>query len=170
MRPIIRKEVRFSLLGLNFSLTQLRGSTYPGIRVVKVEAYNGKQHNTKVTIEIDNALISKPELRLNEGVVRRVCLYNRLDLNTIIPNTLNISRRGIENTIVRFNRSGYDFNEDDLEFKGGLLCAKESSLGYFGELALNPYNDAYRLISEDGTIGILTENETRILIEESLNV
>lgn len=193
--PVIRKHVLFSLEGKNFSLTELRGSVYHGIEIISIEPFFPKPtptakldhvfnrhgivrerwtndpnvHNTKLVLKVDTWKILDEWQHREERFVERICFYNRLDLNDIIDVNTRIQRREIDYVMGKLNEQGYDFTEDDLEFRDLVLSAKETSLGYIGQLFDNPYYDAYRLISEDGLTGIMSEDNTRILIEESLN-
>ena len=163
--PQLRKKVRFSFEGKNLSLFELKAAVLEGDSFFKIEKQNDGIHNTKLTIYIDDPVSLPCGCGESEGV-KRVIFYNRLDLNKIIPADLEISLRVIGKTIADLNKLGYDFTEDDLEFSRGLLVAKETSLGFFGELKNNPYLRDWVLLIEGTDLRIMTEHNKAILIEE----
>lgn len=163
--PQLRKKVRFSFEGKNLSLTELRGSVLDGKSFYSVEPHVGGIHNTKLIINLTETDL--PEYL--EGVsepTKRVVFYNRLDLEDIVPKDMEISLRDIGTTIRELNRLGYDFTEDDLEFRHGFLAAKATSLGYYGELRDHSYLRDWILLIENSNLRILTEGNRTILIEE----
>lgn len=183
--PIIRKEVLFSLAGKNISLTELRGSTYVGLRILSVEALeptpnrlrksrqildlvstDEQTHNTRVIVEVDTWKISDERLRNNQRFVKRICFYNRLKLEDIVPPDLQIPILSLTSTLAFFKAKGYDFTEDDLYIEDAKIYAKETSLGYYGNLAHNTYLRTPMLIDENSSFYILKDDSSRILLKE----
>lgn len=163
--PQLRKKVRFSFGGKNLSLTELRGSVLDGEEFFSVEPHKGGIHNTKLIIYLADEGQDSFN-REDNTPVKRVVFYNRLNLKDIIPSDFQISLRDIDSTIRELNRLGYDFNNDDLEFRHGFLAAKAMSLGYHGELRDNPYLRDWLLLIENSNLRILTEENRTIFIEE----
>lgn len=163
--PQLRKKVRFSFEGKNLSLTELRGSILDGKSFYSIEPHEGGIHNTKLIITL-----IEPDLpEYLEGVSepkKRVIFYNRLNLEDIIPKEFEISLRGVETVIRELNSLGYDFTTDDLEFRHDFLVAKETSLGFYGELRNHNYLRDWLLLIENSDFRILTEANRTILIEE----
>lgn len=163
--PQLRKKIRFSFEGKNLSLTELRGAVLKGESFYSIEPHEGGIHNTKLIITLEDPDL--PEyLEETREPMKRVIFYNRLNLADIIPRDYEMSLRRIETTIRELNRLGYDFTEDDLEFRHGFLAAKATSLGFYGELREQPYLRDWILLSENSNARILTENNHTILIEE----
>ncbi len=163
--PQLRKKVRFSFEGKNLSLTELRGSVYAGKRFYSIEEHKGGIHNTKLILFLEDQEKVTCDCDADNSP-KRVAFYNRLDLRDIIPPDFEISMRGIEITIRELNNLGYDFTEDDLEYRHGFLAAKPNSLGYFGDLRDNPYLRDWLLLIENSDFRILTEDNRTIFIEE----
>lgn len=186
--PIIRREVLFSIEGKNISLTDLRGSTYVGIEILSVELFeskpspltrvrralklppnNIKAHNTRVVVQVDTWKILDRSQWKNERYWQRVCLYNRLDLKDIVPEDLEIPVHSLPVTLEFFKSKGYDFTEDDIYIEDFIIYAKETSLGYYGDLSDNAYYNRPRLISEDRQHLIIVNDSKRIDIKENGN-
>ncbi len=186
--PIIRKEVLFSVAGKNISLSDLRGSTYVGLEVLSVEVFeskpaslavvrrllklppnNVKAHNTKVVVRVDTWKILDRAQWKTDRYIDRVCLYNRLDLKDIVPADLEIPVHSLEVTLQFFKDMGYDFTEDDIYIDNFTVYAKETSLGYYGDLTDNAYYNRPRLISEDRQHLIIVNDSKRIDIKENGN-
>ncbi len=186
--PIIRKEVLFSVAGKNISLSDLRGSTYVGLEVLSVEVFeskpaslavvrrllklppnNVKAHNTKVVVRADTWKILDRAQWKTDRYIDRVCLYNRLDLKDIVPIDLEIPVHSLEVTLQFFKDMGYDFTEDDIYIDNFTVYAKETSLGYYGDLTDNAYYNRPRLISEDRQHLIIVNDSKRIDIKENGN-
>lgn len=186
--PIIRKEVFFSIEGKNISLTDLRGSTYVGIEILSVESFeskpssltrvrqalkllpnNIKTHNTRVVVQVDTWKILDRNQWKNDRYQQRVCLYNRLDLADIVPEDLEIPVHSLSVTLEFFRSKGYDFTEDDIYIEDFVVHAKETSLGYYGDLSNNVHYNHLRLISEDRKHLIIVNDSNRIIIKENGN-
>lgn len=163
--PQLRKKVRFSFEGKNLSLYELKGAVLAGDSFFSIEKHEGGIHNTKLIIYTEDPAELPCGCGMSSGE-KRVIFYNRLDLNNIIPKDMEISLRDIESTIRSLNALGYDFTEDDLEIKYGRLQAKETSMGYYGELADNPYLRDWLLLIENTDFRILTDQDHTIFIEE----
>lgn len=147
--PEIRRRVLFSLEGKNISLTDLRGGTYPGIKILSVEEIHTRNYNTKVILKIDSWKISYENQRKPERYVERVIFYNRLNMSDILPQGLTIPINNMESVLRFFDSKGYDFTEDDIGISGGRLVVKPNSLGYYGEIGDQKYIGYSRLITED---------------------
>lgn len=163
--PQLRKKIRFSFEGKNLSLTELRGAVLKGESFYSIEPHEGGIHNTKLIITL--AEPNLPDyLEETYEPTKRVIFYNRLNLEDIIPKDYELSLRNINTTIKELNRLGYDFTTDDLEFRFGFLAAKETSLGFYGELRDHQYLRDWILLGENSNARILTESNHTILIEE----
>ena len=186
--PIIRKEVFFSIEGKNISLADLRGSTYVGIEILSVESFeskpssltrvrqalkllpnNIKTHNTRVVVQVDTWKILDRSQWKTDRYQQRVCLYNRLDLADIVLEDLEIPVHSLPVTLEFFKNRGYDFTEDDIYIDNFVVYAKETSLGYYGNLSNNVYYNRPRLISEDRQHLIIVNDSKRIDIKENGN-
>ena len=186
--PIIRKETLFSIEGKNISLTDLRGSTYVGIEILSVESFeskpssltrvrqalkllpnNIKTHNTRAVVQVDTWKILDRNQWKNDRYQQRVCLYNRLDLADIVSEDLEIPVHSLSVTLEFFRSKGYDFTEDDIYIENFVVYAKETSLGYYGNLSDNVHYNRPRLISEDHQHLIIVNDSKRIDIKENGN-
>lgn len=163
--PQLRKKVRYSFDGKNLSLDEIKAIVLEGKGFFSIEKQLKGIHNTKLIIFLNDTEQILCDCDVDEGT-QRVIFYNRLDLNDIIPPDLEISLRDIQITIRELNALGYDFTEDDLEVKKGRLVAKETSLGYHGELFNNPYLRDWILLIENSNFRLLTEQDKTIFIEE----
>lgn len=186
--PVIRKKVFFSVEGKNISLSDLRGSTYVGIEILSVELFEGKPsplakvrrllnlpsnnirpHNTRVVVQVDTWKILDRNQWKTDRYQQRVCLYNRLNLADIVPRDLEIPVHSLPVTLEFFKSKGYDFTEDDIYIEDFTVYAKETSLGYYGDLSDNVYYNRPRLISEDHQQLIIVNDSKRIDIKENGN-
>lgn len=186
--PIIRKETLFSIEGKNISLTDLRGSTYVGIEILSVESFESKPssltrvrrllnlppnniraHNTRVVVQVDTWKILDRNQWKTDRYQQRVCLYNRLDLADIVPEDLEIPVHSLSVTLEFFRSKGYDFTEDDIYIENFVVYAKETSLGYYGNLSDNVHYNSPRLISEDHQHLIIVNDSKRIDTKENGN-
>lgn len=116
----------------NKSLQDIVKSCSKATEVLSVEPYNGKVHNTKITLLIDKG-INYPE---QERYEERVHFYNRLDIAEILENVEFESNNTLD-LIEELNSLGFDFTEDDIVLVSGTLVAKEMSLGYYNAAAGN---------------------------------
>lgn len=130
--PNLRNKVSISAGDRNSSLRNILSPTGKALKVLSVEAVNAPLHNTKIIISISN------ENKLDDGLdgvdEQRVILYNRLDLNSVIPEDAVVDLTDIAKTINILNtRYSCDFNNDDLEIVDNSIIAKITSLGYIGQ-------------------------------------
>ena len=88
--PKIRDKVSISSGNKNRSLKDILAPMGAGVEVLKVEAINAPMHNTKATIRIDNSKITAVagEYLPTERYSTRVIFYNRIDIATILPETI----------------------------------------------------------------------------------
>ena len=125
MLPTLRKRLKTISDG-NKGLQDILQSMQKGTEILSVESYNGKAHNTKITLLIDKGS-NYPE---QERYVERVHFYNRLDIAEILENV----EFGSDNTldlIEELNNLGFDFTEDDIIYSSGEVLALDQSLGYY---------------------------------------
>jgi len=129
--PQLRRRLK-TISDDNKGLQDILQSMQKATEVLSVEPYNGKVHNTKITLLIDKGS-NYPE---QERYVERVHFYNRVALNKIIPANAFYPKTSVEDAIEVLNlQYGCDFTEDDVEFIGGVLVTKETSLGYYNAAA-----------------------------------
>ncbi len=117
MLPTLRTKLN-GVSARNKSLQDILQTSNQGERVLSVEAHQGGQHNTKITLEMPDK-------------EKRVHFYNRLNLSVLLPENLEL-KSTLAETIHALNLAGYDFTSDDLELVDGVLQAKATSLGYYG--------------------------------------
>ena len=117
MLPTLRTKLN-GVSARNKSLQDILQTSNQGERVLSVEAHQGGQHNTKITLEMPDK-------------EKRVHFYNRLNLSVLLPENLEL-KSTLAETIYALNLAGYDFTSDDLELVDGMLQAKATSLGYYG--------------------------------------
>ena len=123
--PRLRRSLK-NINSRNQSLQDIVKSCSKATEVLSVEPYNGKAHNTKITLLIDKGS-NYPE---QERYVERVHFYNRLDIAEILENV----EFGSDNTldlIEELNNLGFDFTEDDIIYSSGEVLALDQSLGYY---------------------------------------
>ena len=127
MLPTLRKRLKTISDG-NKGLQDILRSMQEGTEILSVEKYNGKVHNTKITLQIDKG-VDVPE---QERFDTRVHFYNRVALNKAIPANATYPKTSVEDAIEVLNQQyGCDFTEDDVEFVDEVLTAKDMSLGYY---------------------------------------
>lgn len=127
MLPILRTRLRAISDG-NVGLRDILKSMNQGTEILSVEPFNGRLHNTKMTLRIDKG----EDIPVSDRYLERVCFYNRIDLAKAIPQGASYPGSSADVAINALNvRYGCDFNEDDLEIVGGTLRAKSTSLGYY---------------------------------------
>lgn len=164
--PLLRKQVLFSLAGYNISLGDIQSSAYVGTKVISVEPYNGKVHNTKLILEVDTWEIADESQHRQNRIQDRVCFYNRLDLDKIVPQEFEIPIVTLERTLEFFKNQGFDFTEDDIEIVDFVVRAKSTSLGYIGDLSGRDHYYNPRLKDENYDIIVTTEDGISILVKE----
>ena len=81
MLPTLRKRLKTISDG-NKGLQDILQSMQKGTEILSVEPYNGKVHNTKITLLIDKGS-NYPE---QERYQTRVHFYNRLDIAEVLEN------------------------------------------------------------------------------------
>lgn len=132
--PKIRDKVSISAGNKNRSLKDILAPMGAGVEVLKVEAINAPMHNTKATIRIDNSKITAVagEYLPTERYSTRVIFYNRIDIATILPETITAPLTNLAAVLEELNsKHQCDFTEDDIEMVGSTIKAKETSLGYY---------------------------------------
>lgn len=110
----------------NKSLQDIAKSCSKATEVLSVEPYNGKVHNTKITLQIDKGS-NVPE---QERYEKRIQFYNRLDIAEILENVEFGSNNTLD-LIEELNSLGFDFTEDDIIYSSGQVLALDQSLGYY---------------------------------------
>lgn len=134
--PKIRPKVSISSDGKNKSLKDILNPMGLGAEVLSVEAIKAPLHNTKAIIKIKD----KDQFEFDEGLKDprfqlRAVLYNRIDINKIIPEGVVFENNELPAIINTLNtKYSCDFTEDDLELVDRILTAKPTSLGYVGAL------------------------------------
>ena len=132
--PKIRDKVSISAGNKNRSLKDILAPMGAGVEVLKVEAINAPMHNTKATIRIDNSKITAVagEYLPTERYSTRVIFYNRIDIATILPETITAPLTNLAAVLEELNsKHQCDFTEDDIEATTCGIKAKETSLGYY---------------------------------------
>ena len=119
MLPALRKRLK-TISDSNKGLQDILQSMQKGTEILSVEPYNGKVHNTKITLEIDKGS-NYPE---QERYVERVHFYNRLNLAEVLQDVYVDPQEDIEIIIEQLNNQGYDFTIDDVEFVGNAKIKK----------------------------------------------
>ena len=117
MLPTLRKRLKTISDG-NKGLQDILRSMQEGTEILSVETYNGKVHNTKIT------------LLLKSGE-KRVHFYNRLSLKKILEAYPAVVGNTIDEVIENLNLLGFDFTTDDIDLVSGSIVAKPTSLGYY---------------------------------------
>ena len=132
--PKIRNKVSISSGNKNRSLKDILAPMGAGVEVLKVEAITAPMHNTKATIRVDNSkvYVAEGENQPTEPFTTRAILYNRIDIATVLPETISASMSDLAAVLKELNSKHHcDFTEDDIEIVGGVLKAKVNSLGYY---------------------------------------
>ncbi len=123
--PQLRRSLK-NINSRNQSLQDIVKSCSKATEVLSVEPYNGKVHNTKITLEIDKGS-NYPE---QERYEKRVHFYNRLDIAEILEN-VEFGSSNTSDLIEELNNLGFDFTEDDIIYSSGEVLALDQSLGYY---------------------------------------
>ena len=131
--PQLRKKISLSAGNKNKALRDILTPTGIGSYVESVETVIGQLHNTKAVIMVDQWVNGTQSSLNSDRFIKRSILYNRVDINTMVPETVGVPRGDI-NTIIKTLNTKYqcDFTIDDLEIVNGNLVAKPNSLGYYG--------------------------------------
>ena len=124
--PQLRRSLK-NINSNNQSLQDIVKSCSKATEVLSVEPYNGKVHNTKITLQIDKGSNYPEQERYEE----RVHFYNRIDIKKVLEGVPYLLSNDIEELIQDLNRLGYDFTTDDIEIVGGSVRALPYSLGYY---------------------------------------
>mgnify|MGYP000396711225 CR=1 FL=1 len=110
--PQLRRSLK-NINSNNQSLQDIVKSCSKATEVLSVEPYNGKVHNTKITLLVDKGSDYPEQERYEE----RVHFYNRVALNKAIPANAVYPKTTVEDAIEVLNlQYGCDFTEDDVEF------------------------------------------------------
>ena len=123
--PQLRRSLK-NINSHNQSLQDIVKSCSKATEVLSVEPYNGKVHNTKITLLIDKGS-NYPE---QERYVERIHFYNRLDIAEVLEGIEFGSSNTID-LIEELNNLGFDFTEDDIIYSSGEVLALDQSLGYY---------------------------------------
>lgn len=132
--PKIRDKVSISSGNKNRSLKDILAPMGAGVEVLKVEAITAPMHNTKATIRVDNSkvYVAEGENQPTEPFTTRAILYNRIDIATVLPETISASMSDLAAVLKELNSKHHcDFTEDDIEVVGNTIKAKVTSLGYY---------------------------------------
>lgn len=154
--PSLRNRISISTGNRNSSLKSILSPTGEALEVLSVEAIDAPLHNTKITVSVSYK--NKLDEGSNDVKGRRAILYNRLNLNQVIPEDAVLDLTDIVKTIKLLNtKYQCDFTEDDLELVDRILTAKPTSLGYVGALdsAAGPREISCDGATEDAIIMIL---------------
>lgn len=162
--PKIRKVLSITADSKNKPFKDILTPMGIGSYVESVEVVNGKLHNTKTTIMIDQWVDGKSVDGLNNRYVKRVVLYNRLNLGDVIPESVGIPKGNLPTIINTLNTVyGCDFTEDDLELVNNNLVAKPNSLGYYGIIESAGVDHVYLSVDDVERIVI---NDVEWLVSE----
>lgn len=123
--PQLRRNLK-NINSRNQSLQDIVKSCSKATEVLSVESYNGKVHNTKITLQIDKG----SNVPKQERYQKRVHFYNRLDIAEILENVEFESNNTLD-LIEELNSLGFDFTEDDIIYSSGQVLALDQSLGYY---------------------------------------
>lgn len=157
--PSLRNRISISTGNRNSSLKSILSPTGEALEVLSVETIDAPLHNTKITVSVGYK--NKLDEGSNDVKGQRAILYNRLNLNQVIPENAVLDLTDIVKTIKLLNtKYQCDFTTDDLELVDGVLKAKATSLGYYGTygtLVLSPtiasYDGFYQSITAFGPVG-----------------
>ena len=131
--PEFRTKVLITADNSNKALRDIIRPTSIGSYVESVEAINYGFYNTKISIMIDNWINGVAPEGLTERFTRRVIVYNRVNLSSILPEGLVIPSNLQAALILLNSKYRLDLTEDDIEISGGVIKAKPTSLGYYSE-------------------------------------
>ena len=127
--PKFRNKISLSAKG-NSALKDILTPTSVGVDIESIESIIAPLHNTKVVIKTDLRKAGQTVTE-SERYSRRVITYNRVDINTILPEGYAPSSTDIATEVEKLNSlHSCDFTEDDILIEGGKIVANPSSLGY----------------------------------------
>lgn len=110
----------------NQGLQDILKSCSKAIELITVEPYNGKVHNTKITLKMNRG----NNYPIQERYYERIHFYNRVNIARAIEG-LTASGNTLSQIVESYNLQGCDFTEDDIMLQGNTIVAKEDSLGYY---------------------------------------
>lgn len=162
--PQLRKKISLSAGNKNKALRDILTPTGIGSYVESVETVIGQLHNTKAVIMVDQWVNGAQSSLNSDRFIKRSILYNRVDINTMVPETVGVPRGDI-NTIIKTLNTKYqcDFTEDDLELVNNNLVAKPNSLGYYGIIESAGVDHVYLSVDDVERIVI---NDVEWLVSE----
>ena len=132
--PQLRNKISISAGNTNRALRDIISPTSIGSYVESVEALKYGFYNTKISIMVDNWINGVQVNGLAERFTRRVIVYNRVNLATVIPAGAVVPTTSVAAAVAVLNsKYRLDLTEDDVEIKGGKIIAKETSLGYYDD-------------------------------------
>ncbi len=132
--PQLRNKISISAGNTNRALRDIISPTSIGSYVESVEALKYGFYNTKISIMVDNWINGVQANGLAERFTRRVIVYNRVNLATVIPAGAVVPTTSVAAAVAVLNsKYRLDLTEDDVEIKDGKITAKETSLGYYDE-------------------------------------
>lgn len=173
MLPSLRTKLK-NVSSKNKSLQDLLRTSAVAEEVVSVEKHEHGIHNTQIVLKLPNG-------------EKRVQFYNRLKIDTVIPEGF-LSSGNITLDIETLNGLyGCDFTTDDIQLSGGKIVSVPTSLGYYDEtdvkpsgfkgdtttIILNPMSEFRPDYSHANIIVKLTnktKNETRFWYSDVINV
>ena len=160
--PSLRNRISLSPGNRNSSLKSMLSPTGEALEVLSVEAIDAPLHNTKITVSVSYK--NKLDEGSNDVKGRRAILYNRLNLNQVIPEDAVLDLTDIVKTIKLLNtKYQCDFTEDDLELINNNLVAKPNSLGYYGVIESAGVDHVYLSVDDVERIVI---NDVEWLVSE----
>lgn len=162
--PQLRKKISLSAGNKNKALRDILTPTGIGSYVESVETVIGQLHNTKAVIMVDQWVNGTQSSLNSDRFIKRSILYNRVDINTMVPETVGVPRGDI-NTIIKTLNTKYqcDFTIDDLEIVNRNLVAKPNSLGYYGVIESAGVDHVYLSVDDVERIVI---NDVEWLVSE----
>ena len=132
--PQLRNKISISAGNTNRALRDIISPTSIGSYVESVEALKYGFYNTKISIMVDNWINGVQVNDVAERFTRRVIVYNRVNLATVIPAGAVVPTTSVAAAIAVLNsKYRLDLTEDDIEIKAGKVVAKPTSLGYYEE-------------------------------------
>ena len=135
--PKFRNKISLSAKG-NSALKDILTPTSVGVEVESIESIIAPLHNTKVVIKTDLRKAGQTVTE-SERYSRRVITYNRVDINTILPEGYTPSSTVIATEVEKLNSlHSCDFTEDDILIEGGKIVANPNSLGYRNATVVSP--------------------------------
>lgn len=159
--PKFRNKISLSAKG-NSALKDILTPTSVGVEVESIESIIAPLHNTKVVIKTDLRKAGQTVTE-SERYSRRVITYNRVDINTILPEGYTPSSTVIATEVEKLNSlHSCDFTEDDILIEGGKIVANPNSLGYRNAVIVSPPDGAGQKMDQlkfDAFLQIIPANE-----------